>query len=324
MNYIKFGYLNNMQPVVSIIVAVYNVEDLLSRCLDSIINQTFTNFEVILINDGSKDNSGKICDEYALKDCRFRVIHQDNQGVSKVREKGIKSAIGEYTIHVDPDDWIESNMLERLVEVAKSDDADIVICDYFVNRNDSQIRKCERPINLNPRNVLCELFYRLTGSLWNKLIRRILYENIPFVNGVSCGEDYLTCMRLLKRAGKVSYLPEAFYHYDVSSNQMSLTKSGDVERFQRDENKILQIYKSEILENQYTKEYNSQVCSFAWAAFVKRLYSNREFRARYRKSLWALLNNRLPLAIRLFSGLSAIGFYSVCIKIYDFALKARK
>lgn len=187
-----------MQPVVSIIVAVYNVEDLLSRCLDSIINQTFTNFEVILINDGSKDNSGKICDEYALKDCRFRVIHQDNQGVSKVREKGIKSAIGEYTIHVDPDDWIESNMLERLVEVAKSDDADIVICDYFVNRNDSQIRKCERPINLNPRNVLCELFYRLTGSLWNKLIRRILYENIPFVNGVSCGEDYLTCMRLLK------------------------------------------------------------------------------------------------------------------------------
>lgn len=311
-------------PAVSIIVAVYNVESLIRRCLDSICAQSFNDFEVILINDGSKDNSGKICDEYAQKDRRFKAIHQNNQGVSRVRERGIKESRGIYTIHVDPDDWIEKDMIEQLMNIAQKDDADMVICDYFVNKNDSQIRKCERPISLNPQNVLCELFYRLTGSLCNKLIRRILYENIPFVNGVSCGEDYLICMRLLKRAGKVSYLPEAFYHYDVSSNQMSLTKNGDVERFQRDENKILHIYKSEILENRHTKEYNSQVCSFAWAAFVKRLYSNKGFRARYRKSLWVLLNNRLPLPIRLFSGLSAIGFYSVCIKVYDVALKARK
>lgn len=119
-------------------------------------------------------------------------------------------------------------------------------------------------------------------------------------------------------------MPEAFYHYDITSNQMSLTKNNDINRFQSDENKILSIYKSEILENHHTKDYNSQVCSFAWAAFVKQLYSNKEFRIRYQPKIFALLNNKLPLHIRLFSGLSAIGFYSICKKIYDLALKIRK
>lgn len=211
-------------PVVSIIVAVYNVERLIRRCLDSICAQSFSDFEVVLINDGSSDNSGKICDEYAQIDPRFKVIHQNNKGVSQVRELGIKESSGIYTIHVDPDDWIEGNMIEKLISTAIKNNADIVICDYFVNKNSSQTIKCERPLSLNPQEVLLELFYRISGSLCNKLVKRDLYNGISFVNGISCGEDYLTCMRLLKKANIISYVPVAFYHYDITSNGESLTK----------------------------------------------------------------------------------------------------
>ena len=313
-----------MEPFISIIVAVYNVETLINRCLNSILAQTFSDFEVILINDGSTDNSGKICDYYAKKDRRFKIIHQNNQGVSKVSETGIKEARGRYTIHIDPDDWVEHNMLEQLVHTAKSDNSDIVICDYYINRINSQKIKCEKPLNLNPNNVLLELFYRLSGSLCNKLVRRTLYNNISFINGISCGEDYLTCMRLLKNSQIISYVPKAFYHYDISSNEGSLTKSSDIVKFQFDELKILELYKSEILDNKHIKEYNSQVCSFAWAAFVKELYTAREYKMRYKRNLYALLYNKLPLHIRLFAGLSAIGFYSICRILYMKVLKFRK
>lgn len=311
-------------PTVSVIVAVYNVENLIRRCLDSICTQSFSDFEVILINDGSKDNSGKICEEYAQRDCRFKVIHQNNQGVSKVRERGIKESHGIYTIHVDPDDWIEKDMIEQLVNTAQEDDADIVICDYFVNKGNLQITKCERPLSLNPQEVLLELFYRISGSLCNKLIKRKLYDGISFINGISCGEDYLTCMRLLKKAHNVSYVPQAFYHYDISSNEESLTKSNDITKFQTDEDRILKIYKTEILENKHLKEYNSQVASFAWAAFVKELYSSNEYKSRYLKKSKYLLNNRLPMPIRILSFMSALGFYPICKKAYDFVIKRRK
>ncbi|MCI7728300.1 MAG: glycosyltransferase, partial [Bacteroidales bacterium] len=98
-------------PSVSIIVPVYNVELYLSKCIDSILAQSFTDWECILVDDGSKDSSGKICDEYALKDTRIKVIHQTNKGVSVARQVGIDNASGEYSIHIDPDDWVEPNML---------------------------------------------------------------------------------------------------------------------------------------------------------------------------------------------------------------------
>ena len=106
-------------PKISIIVPVYKAETYLSRCLDSIINQTFKNFEVLLIDDGSPDCSGEICDKYAAMDTRIRVLHKENGGVSSARQMGLDNAKGEYTIHADPDDWVEPNMLEELYKKAK-------------------------------------------------------------------------------------------------------------------------------------------------------------------------------------------------------------
>ena len=132
-------------PSVSIIVPVYNVELYLSKCIDSILAQSFTDWECILVDDGSKDSSGKICDEYALKDTRIKVIHQTNKGVSVARQVGIDNASGEYSIHIDPDDWVEPNMLEELYNKAKTDDADMVICDYFKHEGGTQTYIEQRP-----------------------------------------------------------------------------------------------------------------------------------------------------------------------------------
>ena len=118
-------------PLVSIIVPVYKAEKWLHRCVDSILAQTMEDFELLLIDDGSPDRSGEICDEYAAKDLRVRVFHKENGGVSSARQKGLENAIGEYVIHCDPDDWVDTDMLMELTQYAKKTQADMVICDFY-------------------------------------------------------------------------------------------------------------------------------------------------------------------------------------------------
>ena len=124
-------------PKVSVIIAVYNAEKFLSRAVDSVLNQTMTDFELLLINDGSKDKSGDICDQYAQQDSRIRVFHQENQGVAKARQVGTDNALGEYVIHCDADDWIESDELSSLYQKAQQESADMVICDYYQDTTDN-------------------------------------------------------------------------------------------------------------------------------------------------------------------------------------------
>lgn len=145
------------QPKVSIIVPVFNVEQYLHHCIGSIIAQTFTDWELLLIDDGSPDKSGDICDGYAKKDGRIRVVHKENGGVSSARQRGQDEAIGEYTIHVDPDDWVEPTMLEDLYRKAKDDNADMVICDYYTNEESLQKYIKQEPTKLDSIVVLGEL-----------------------------------------------------------------------------------------------------------------------------------------------------------------------
>ena len=119
-------------PKISVIVPVYKAEDYLHRCVDSILVQTFTDFELILVDDGSPDGSGVLCDKYAQIDKRVKVIHKENGGVASARQCGIDNACSEYTIHADPDDWVEPNMLEELYNKAKESKADMVICDFCI------------------------------------------------------------------------------------------------------------------------------------------------------------------------------------------------
>lgn len=213
-------------PEVSIIVPVYKAEKYLNRCVDSILAQTFTDWELLLIDDGSPDRSDEICDEYAKKDFRIRVIHKENGGVSSARQRGLDEAVGEYTIHVDSDDWVEPNMLEELYKKAKQDDADIVICDYFNNIGTKQTICRQCPSSLEPKQVLIELFQQLHGSCWNKLARRVCYKQygIEFPRGINYCEDLFTWVQFLShKEVKVAYLNKAFYHY--FDNPESITRS---------------------------------------------------------------------------------------------------
>lgn len=110
-----------MNPMISVIVPVYNVEKYLSRCIDSVLMQTFTDFELLLVDDGSPDNSGMICDEYALKDVRVKVLHQENKGLSGARNAGIENSVGNYVVFIDSDDYVKDNYLCNLLQILPDD-----------------------------------------------------------------------------------------------------------------------------------------------------------------------------------------------------------
>lgn len=214
-------------PKVSIIVPVYKAEQYINRCIDSILAQTFTDLELLLVDDGSPDRSGEMCDEYAKKDKRIRVFHKENGGVSSARQRGQNEAVGEYTIHVDPDDWVEPTMLEELYAKAKAEDADMVICDYYVNNGNHQQYVKQQPLNLDSSTVLHELFQQLHGSCWNKLVKRVCYNvnNVIFPQNMVCWEDLYVNVSLIKKGNlSIAYLPKAFYHYDIFTNANSLVR----------------------------------------------------------------------------------------------------
>lgn len=221
------------QPLVSVILAVYNAEPYLHRCLDSIQAQTLMDFDVILVDDGSTDYSLAIAEEYAQRDSRFRVYHKENGGVSSARQYGIERLAekgGKYSIHVDPDDWVESQMLERLCRKAEGSKADMVICDYYQNLAHKQLLHKQNPRSEAPHDVLNALFQSLHGSLCNKLIRSNCYKeaNIRFPDGLNYCEDfYVNVCLLQKSVKKVAYLSEAYYHYDNYTNVLAETRKGE-------------------------------------------------------------------------------------------------
>ena len=143
-----------MAPKISIIVPVYKAEAYIRRCIDSILAQTLTDFELLLIDDGSPDGSGEICDTYAATDSRIRVFHKENGGVGSARQFGLDNAIGEYTIHADPDDWVDSTMLEELYYKAIEDQADMVLCDYWLEYPNHQEYQSLNIVNTNCVNLI--------------------------------------------------------------------------------------------------------------------------------------------------------------------------
>lgn len=214
-------------PEISVIVAVYSAEKYIRHCLDCILAQQFKNYEVILVDDGSTDQSGFICDEYAKKDSRIRVEHKKNGGVASARERGLELATGKYIIHVDPDDWVEPEMLGEMYEFAEKEAADMVICDFIKHYKNSSTYVSQKPNSLNNKEIVDEFFGELEGYCWNKLIRRecFLSYNIHFIPGMIVWEDLYLCLNLVMNPIQIAYLPKAFYHYNRTNNENSLVNA---------------------------------------------------------------------------------------------------
>lgn len=206
-----------IKPAVSVIVPIYNMEHLMRRCLDSILGQSFHDFECILVDDGSKDASGAICDEYTDRDIRFAVIHQQNGGLSAARNAGLDRAQGEYVVFIDPDDWIDPAGLDRMYYSAKRDNVDMLICDAWIDSDVKHVKVVQRPSAPQDHwQVMREMIVGpLQGWTWNKLIRRSVYEqrHIRYPQNIYACEDQYAMCEMLSAPISVSYLPEAFYHY---------------------------------------------------------------------------------------------------------------
>lgn len=210
----------NDQFKVSIIVAVYNVEKYIHRCVNSLLCQTHHNIEVLLVDDGSIDGSAAICDEYAAKDSRVKAIHQKNGGVSSARQTGLEAASGEFVIHADPDDYVDADMIESLLTEVLTTDADIVTCDFYMNE---QVMKQHYK---GSADLLKKLISVETICVcWNSMVRRdfIVKHHVAFTPSWLCmSEDFLFICRLLVAGAKAVHLQRPFYHYWVS-NAGSLT-----------------------------------------------------------------------------------------------------
>ena len=204
---------------------VYNAASYVRRMLESIRNQTLTDFEVLMIDDGSTDASGAILDEYSKMDQRFKVVHKQNGGVSAARQTGLELVQGEYVIHADSDDWVEPTMLEELYAKAQAEKADIVICDFYSNTETDQKYVVQRPSSSDGQQVMRDLFQQLHGSCWNKLVRRVCCNkcNAKFFPGIDYCEDVFFWYQVFSHPQvKVAYLPKAYYHYycDVSHHSI--------------------------------------------------------------------------------------------------------
>lgn len=201
---------------ISVIIPVYKVEAYLPRCLDSVINQTYKNLEIILVDDGSPDNSGKICDEYAEKDSRIVVIHKENEGVAKARNTALDMASGNYIGFVDSDDWIEPDMYEFLIKNAEKYDTDISMCGeviYEDGRAISEELSGKTEVMSREEAVKFTVVGGRMGFIWNKIYKKTILESLRFSSEYGCSEDLMFVYRAVKNANKTVLENRAKYNY---------------------------------------------------------------------------------------------------------------
>lgn len=223
----------DMNDLVSIIVPIYKVEPYLRRCLDSIVNQTYTNLEIILVDDGSPDGCPQICDEYAAKDKRIVVIHKENGGLSDARNAGLDICKGEYVSFVDSDDWIAYSFVESLLQVINQSKAEIGVTSFIRTSNSftAEIKPETKPNieELNPQHSVKKLWsdeYIIFVTSWGKIYKKSLFSNIRFPKG-KLHEDEYTTYKLLYKASKTIFLNIPLYFYFQRNDSIMANVSSD-------------------------------------------------------------------------------------------------
>ena len=284
-----------MNKLISIIIPVYNVEKYLEDCLNSVVNQTYKNLEIILIDDGSTDNSGKICDLYAKKDNRIVVIHKENAGVSSARNVGLKIAKGLYIGFVDPDDYIAEDMYEILYQNIIKNDYNISVCKYsrITDRNFNKLSE-----NRNNKSIvlnMCESMYYMLSpefgydcSVWNKLYKKDIIKN--FDEKIIVGEDLWYNFKIFMQDNNktIFYVAEKYYYYNRLDSACRSIK------FRKSDLKLIKIWKKilvEILQNEEFYKIKSLVqyslAKTIWIVLLKLSYQST---CRNRKIFYILKN----------------------------------
>lgn len=277
----------NNAPILSIIIPVYNVELYLKNCLDSILNQNINNYEIILINDGSTDNSSIICDEYVNKYSNIKVIHKSNGGLSDARNNGLKIAKGKYILFIDSDDFIEPESLKNIIKYTVNN-VDIIFLDaykYFDNKSIEKVDTdfCTEKLKTNNKDILLDNISRMnkfSGSACSKAIRRefLLDNNILFENNITM-EDIDLNLKILTKINTSDYYSGKYYYYRqnrknsiTNSINENTFKSGikiikKWQNFNDNINSILAYEYIILLANSYVikdKNLRNELYSFSW------------------------------------------------------------
>ena len=293
------------KELLSVIVPVYNVDKRIERCLLSITNQSYKNIEIIVIDDGSTDRSGLICDKLAEKDHRIQVIHNEvNLGVSKARNMGTTLARGFYITFVDADDYIESMMYEVLIQDIEYYDTDIAMCGvYEKNRQYSKLINNKNEINLYTGQELLEKIYKkdyvMYIVMWNKVYKSKVFNGVVFPDGVT-REDEFVMHEIMYNAKYISVRNKEFYHY--TTHEGSITKQKDINRLDRlkavemrmkffEEKGLLDLYYLSLL-----RLLNDSVRSFYYALY----YLKADIEAKEVKDRFALYYNVTKMMINYF------------------------
>lgn len=216
---------------ISVIVPIYKVEQYLPKCIDSIINQTYKNLEIILVDDGSPDNCGRICDEYAEKDDRIKVIHQENMGLPGARNSGMDIASGEYIAFVDSDDWLELDMYECLLKQIIENETDAAYCGFFIENETSEISTLPGKV-IETNREFCGNIMRsgwIYSVVWNKLMKRRCVAQARFDDKADGTEDSFFWYGVRKNVNSICFYPKPLYHYN-KMNDNSATSSKDISK----------------------------------------------------------------------------------------------
>ena len=275
------------KKTVSVIVPVYNAEKFLRRCIDSIFAQSYADMELVAVNDGSKDNSLSILQEYARQDRRIKIADQENRGVAAARNAGLQKATGEFILYVDADDWIAPDMISRMVEL--SHEADIVFCGHDFAETAEEAKCAEKAEieewDAEKQRLEFMKHKRMTGMLWNKLIRRSITEGISFNEKTGYGEDAEFLWQVLKRSEKMVVTNEILYHHVMEENSISHLSYSEkkysaipmweriCEEAERDHPELLPLAKERLMCAAVFGMYEAKACG----------YGNRENIAHMRK-----------------------------------------
>lgn len=217
--------------MISVIIPVYNSEEFLSVCIESLLEQTYHHFELLLVDDGSNDRSGYICDEYKKKDARIRVFHKKNEGVSSARNVGLRHCQGEYVTFVDSDDYVKKYYLEQLYHNLYNYHVDISVCNsafFYENKKLKESCRLESGV-IQCDNQLNYCRYSFLYNTWGKLFVKDLLKDIYFDTDLYMGEDSFFTAQIIKRSKKMYYDSKALYIY--RNNQSSLTHTKDIEKW---------------------------------------------------------------------------------------------
>ena len=319
-----------MQPKISVIIPVYNADKFLDKCITSVLEQTFNKFELILVNDGSTDRSGEICDFYSKKDNRIKVVHKNNTGVSDTRNIGISLAVGQYICFIDSDDYIKSTMFEELYNYTENGNIDIIVSGIYFERMDNgswenKIEYCKAYNVEQIKKIILNLFksyllYNPVGKLYKKEI--IDNYNIKFDCDMSFGEDPVFNCEFMKYISSIKNIDKCYYNY-VKHGEVSLSVRYDETKYESNKKmhqelanlmKYYQILSEEvllILRQRYKKELCDMLFTIGKAdkniydkdkvKFLKAIYKDKEyeFLNEYLNGINVLLKNIIKLKVPL-------------------------